>query len=164
MPNICCDDERLNDWCGGGGGLSDGGGGGSWTGLKLVGGGGDSSSVPGGCDGGGMKLLNDDWDGVGKSFLLFLLKLRLSFFSASNLFSMSISPHGGVAFLTKSLVTNILQIPSPFNKDPTTGFWASKAEMSWKTSSKGFSLLKIFFDIELSFCLKQVLLSLSPVA
>ena len=106
LENICCGDEILND----------GGCGGSGTGLKLVGGDGGMNLSNdgggggcGGCCGGGMKLLNDGGSGgADKLSLLFLLKLRLSVFSASNLFCMSISPPGRGVFPTRSLVTSFL--------------------------------------------------------
>ena len=104
LENICGVYGRLNH-----------GSGGSWTGLKLVCGGGGGGCVTvgmkllndGGCGGGGMKLLNDGGCGGGdKSLLLFLLKVRLSFFYASNLFCMSLSTAGRGAFPTWLLVTS----------------------------------------------------------
>ena len=134
MEIICCGDRRLND--GGEGGSStakklvDGGGGGCGSdGMKLLND--DGGSGRGGCGSDRMKLLIDGSNGGGdKSLLLFLLKLRLSFFSASNLLYMSISTPGRGAFPTRSLVTSFLPMPSSLNKDPTTEFGASKVEMS----------------------------------
>ena len=104
----------LESICGGDGKLNDRGGGGSWTRSKLVGGGGGYGRGgmkllnDGGCGGSGMKLLNDDGcSGGDKSLPLLLLKLRLSFFSASNLFCMSISTRGSGAFLTRLLGTSV---------------------------------------------------------
>ena len=78
----------------------------------------------------GMKLLNDGGDeGGDKSLLLFLLKLTLPYFRASNLLCMSISTPGCGDSPPKMLVTSFLPISSSLNKDSMTRFWASKVKM-----------------------------------
>ena len=85
---------------------------------------------------------------------------NLSALKASSLFCMSSVSPGFGAFLTSLLVMSFLPISSSLSKEPTTGFCASNVEMSWKTSWRGFSLQKIFFDIGFRFCLRLALLSL----
>ena len=140
-------DYRLNVGSGGGGGR-----------LKLLNVGGGSG---GGC-GGRIKLLNVGGDGGENWFLLLLLK-KLSPLKASSLFCMSLVSPGFGAFLRRLLAMSVLPISSSLSKEPTTGFCASDFEMSWKTSSRGFYLWKIFFDIRSTFYLKLALLSLSRV-
>ena len=122
---------------------------GCWNELNDNGGG----SGEGYC-GGGTKLLNVGGDGRGKGDpSLLLLNLFLSFRNASNLFCMFKSPPGLGAFLISSLTRSSFPMSSSRSKDPTTGFCASKVEISSNTSLRGFCRQKIFFDIRSSLCL-----------
>ena len=70
-------------------------------------------------------------------------------------------PGGLGAFFKSSLATSFFPTSGSFSKEPTTGFSASNVEISSKTSSIGFCLLRIFLLIGSSFCLKLALLILS---
>ena len=70
-------------------------------------------------------------------------------------------PGGPGAFFISSLATYFFPTSNFFRKEPTTGFSVSNVEIPSKTSSIGFYLLKIFFLIGSSFCLKLTLLILS---
>ena len=102
----------------------------------------------GGC-GGGCYEENDggeSGDGSGER-LLSLLSLSNSSlsFNLFNLFLMTKSVPGGPgAFFISSLATSFLSTSSSFSKEPTVGFSASNFEISSKTSSSRFCLLKIF--------------------
>ena len=140
----------------GGDGWLNVGSGGEGGRLKLL-------NVGSGC-GGGIKFLNvGDGDGGDEELLLLLLLKKLSPLKASSLFCMSLVSPGFGAFLTRSLTIHFLPMPSYLSKEPTTGSCTSNVETSWKRSSRGFCLWKIFFDIGSSFCLKLALLSLSRV-
>ena len=117
----------------------------------------------GGGIGGCWKFLNDGGDGGGDSPLSLLLSFP-SFLRLFSLFCMIKSiPGSGAAFLTRSLVVLFLPTSSSRNTKPTTGFSASKVETFWKTSSRGFSLLNMFFTMGSNFYLKLALLILSWV-
>ena len=66
-------------------------------------------------------------------------------FNLFNPFLMTKSTPGGPgAFFISSLATSFLPTSSSFSKEPTVGFSASNVEISSKTTSSGFCLLKIF--------------------
>ena len=128
-----------------------GGGGGKVKGKDGSGGsgGGNKGGVGGGCSGGGEVLL----------FLSFNLL---------NLFVVAKSTPGGPGtFFTRSPPpppSSYFMSPlSSHSRDPTIGFSTSKNDISSKTISSGFCLLKILFFIGSSFCLKLALLILSFV-
>lgn len=85
--------------------------------------------------GGGIKLLKVGkyCGGIGAPLLLLSLDLLPSFCSASNLFCKSKSMRGLGAFLIILLARSFFPISSSQRKDPTTGFSASKVEMSSNT-------------------------------
>ena len=66
-----------------------------------------------------------------------------------------------VLFLISSLAMSFFPASSSFSSDLTIGFLASNVEISSKTSSSGFCVLKIFLLIGSNFCLKLALLILS---
>ena len=112
----------------------------------------DGGHVGGG--GGGKK---GGGGGVGGREVLFFLSFNLF-----NLFLMTRSTPGGPgSFFTRSPAVSVFLPSSSLSKDPTIGFSASKVNISSKTSSIGFCLLKIFFFIGSSFYLKLALLILS---
>ena len=130
-------------------------------------GGGGGIPGKGGGGGGGGKGANWNTGGGGESSgdksLLSATGSCLSL-NLSNLFLREISTPGGLgAFFTRSLATCFLLIPSFLSKEPTIGFSASKVDMSSKTSSRGFCLLRIFLLIGSSFCQKLALFILSLV-
>ena len=128
-----------------------GGGGGKVKGKDGSGGsgGGNKGGVGGGCSGGGE------------------VRLFLSF-NLLNLFVGAKSTPGGPGtFFTRSPPpppSSYFMSPlSSHSRDPTIGFSTSKNDISSKTISSGFCLLKILFFIGSSFCLKLALLILSFV-
>ena len=147
------EDGRSNGVCGGNiwlveeGGSS--GGDGKLKGKENDGGGG------GGGGGGGKK--GGGGGGVGGGEALLFLSSNLF-----NLFLMAKSTPGGPGtFFTRSPAVSFFPPSSSLSRDPTIGFSTSKVDISSKTSSSGFCLLKIFFFIGSSFCLKLALLILS---
>lgn len=89
------------------------------------------------------------------------------FFFSFNVFNIILmaksSPGGPGAFLTRSLAIRFLLRSVSLSMDPTIGFSASKVDMSLKTSSSGFCLLKILLFIGSRFRLKLALLILSLI-
>ena len=130
--NCCGQDEskKLS-----GNGLKEGGSGkGSPEDVLNDGGGGKA-----GGDGGGERLLSSV--GFCLSFNLF------------NRFLITISNPGGVGvYLIRSLDKFFFPKSSSLRREPTIGFSASNVEISSKTSSKRFCLLRIFLFIGSSFC------------
>ena len=129
----------MNTWKEGGGGK------GNLGDVPGAGGGGSA-----GGDGGGERLLS--------SFASCLILNLL------NRFLIAKSATGGFgACLIRSLDKFFFPTSSSLRREPTIGFSASNVEMSSKTSSKGFCLLRIFSLIGSSFCRKLALLILSLV-
>ena len=132
------------------GGLKNGGAGGGPNGGH--GGWGPNDEGRGG-DGGGNKLKLSS-SSFGPSL----------FFNFSNLFLTANSTPGCLgAFFISSLAMSIFPTSSSFRSDTTIGFSASNVEISLRTSSSRFYLLKIFLLIGSNFCLKLALLILSFV-
>ena len=116
----------------------------------------DNVGGGGGGGGGGKK---GGGGGVGGGEVLFFLSFNLF-----NLFLIAKSTPGGPgSFFTRSPAVSFFYPSSSLSKDPYIGFSAWKVDISPKTSSNGFCLVKIFFFIGSSFCLKLALLILSLV-
>ena len=110
-----------------------------------------------GGDGGGGGGKKGGGGGVGGGEALLFLSSNLS-----NLFLMAKSTPGGPGtFFTRSPAVSFFPPSCSLTKDPTIGFSTSKVDISSKTSSSGFCLLKILFFIGSSFCLRLALLILS---
>ena len=92
-----------------------------------------------------------------------IVKFVVVFRNVTNLFCKSKSMPGLGAFLINSLARSFFPVSSFWSKDPTTGVWTSKVEMSSNTSSSGFCHRKIILAIGSNFCVKLALLSLSCV-
>ena len=142
--------------CGGDGSgsklLSDGGGSGGGGVTKLLkggGGGGVTKLLKGGGGSGGgccWKMLNGRGDGGGDSppsLLLFL-----SFLSLFSLFCIIKLILGRwEAFFDRVTRHVLLATSSSCKSKPTIGFSASKVEMSWKTSIRGFSVYFLLWGL-----------------